>query len=100
MAEMRKYRRQEVDHQPSVEGGDEVVRILTELTGDFERFDFMIHDQRSALELQPGKRGRGDDVERESSRLRLEAAEMAVRTRKALDQLRKLAEPVKSRARG
>ena len=100
MAEMRKYSRHELDHQPSVEGGDEVVRILTELTGDFERFDSMIHDQRSVLERPTGKLGRSGDVERESSRLKLEAAEMAVRTRKALHQLRKLAEPVKSRARG
>jgi hypothetical protein len=93
MAEMTKYRR-DVHARPSGQGGDDFVRLLTELTGDFERFDSMIDDQRRMLEHSPG--GRGHDVDRESLRFRLEAAEMAMRTRKALDRLRRMGEPARS----
>jgi hypothetical protein len=89
---MTKYRR-DVHARPSGEGGDDYVRILTELTGDFERFDSMIDDQRRMLEDSRGRFESGHDIDRKSLRFRLEAAEVAMRTRKALDRLRHLAEP-------
>ena len=96
MAEMTKYRGRELYARPSGKGGDDLVQILTELTGDFERFDWMIDDQRRMLEDSRGRFGSGDDIDKESLRFRLEAAEMAMRTRKALGRLRHLAEPAKS----
>ncbi len=79
---------------PLGEGGDEAVRILVELTGDFERFDSMIHDQRSMFEHQAGRLMRAGGIDREAQRFRLEAEEMAMRIQKALAQLSQLAEPV------
>jgi hypothetical protein len=76
---------------------DEAVRILTELTGDFEWFDSLIDDHRCMLEQRAGRLRRGRDIDRESERFRLAAAEMAMRTQKALEQLSQLAEPVKPR---
>jgi hypothetical protein len=95
MAEMMN-RRRDVQAHPPVEGAGDVVRILTELTGDFERFDSMIHEQRWMLEHSDGWSGQGLRIDRESLRFRLEAEEIALRTRKALDRLRLLAEPAKS----
>jgi hypothetical protein len=74
---------------------DEAVRILTELTGDFERFDSLIHEQRCILEQRAGRLRHGGDIERESERFRRAATEMAMRTQKALEQLSQLAEPGK-----
>ena len=79
------------------EGFDEAVRILSELTCDFERFDSMISDQRNMLAHPAGRLRRGADIDRQSQRFRLETADMAVRTQKALEQLSRLAEPVKPR---
>jgi hypothetical protein len=90
MAQMTRYRR-DLHARPSGEGGDDFVRILTELTGDLERFDSLIDDQRRMLEQSRGQPGRGHDTGRQS--LRLEAAEMATRTRKALARLRRMLEP-------
>jgi hypothetical protein len=81
------------------EGFDEAVRILCELTCDFERFDSMIRDQRNVLAHPAGRLRRGADIDRESQMFRLEAADMAVRTQKALEQLSRLTEPVKPRLR-
>jgi hypothetical protein len=75
--------------------GDEAVRILTELTGDFERFDSLIHEQRIILEQRAGRLRRDGDIDRESERFRRAATEMAMRTQKALEQLSQLVEPVK-----
>jgi hypothetical protein len=93
MAQVTKYGR-DVHARPSGEGGDDFVRILTELAHDLERFDSMIDDQRRMVEPSPGRFGRGHDFVRES--FRLEAAEMAMRTRKALDRLQRMAEPARS----
>lgn len=76
--------------------GDEAVRILTELAGDFERFDSLIHEQRCILEQRAGRLRRSGDIDRESERFRRAATEMAMRTQKALEQLSRLAKPVKS----
>jgi hypothetical protein len=81
------------------ENGDEAVRILTELTGDFERFDAMIDLQRSMLEGRAARLRRSGDIDRETERFKLEAAEMAMRTRRALEQLSHLAEPSKRHRR-
>jgi hypothetical protein len=94
---MTKYRPRDVHAHPSGEGSDDFVRILMELTDDFERFDSMIYDQRRMLEDPPGRFGRGEDIDREVLRFRLEAAEMAMRTRKALDRIRHMADPAESK---
>lgn len=78
-------------------GTDELVRILTELTCDFERFDSMIADQRNILEQRAVRMGRAADLDRETQRFRQEASEMAARTQKALEQLSNLAEPARPR---
>jgi hypothetical protein len=96
MAEMTRNRSRDNQVQLRLgESGDKAVRILTELTSEFERFDSMIDDQRSVLEHPARRSRRVESIDREFLRFRLEAAEMATRTRKALDQLRQLAEPAK-----
>jgi hypothetical protein len=95
MAEMTN-RRRDVQAHPPVEGAADFVRILTELTGDFERFDSMIHEQRWMLEHSAGWSGQGARMDRESLRFRLEAEEIALRTRNALDRLRLLTGPARS----
>ncbi len=96
MAEITRNRSRENHVQLRLgESGDKAVRILTELTSDFERFDSMIDKQRSVLEHSAGGLRRGESIDREFLRFRLEAAEVATRTRRALDQLRQLAEPAK-----
>jgi hypothetical protein len=92
MAEMTNRRRDFHAH-PSVESADDFVQILTELTGDFERFDSMLHEQRWRLEHPAGWPGQGAPIDREALRFRLEAEEIALRTRNALNRLRLLAEP-------
>jgi hypothetical protein len=116
MAEMTKDRRRDVDAQHWMEGpiepnrpdrgdypwgenSDEAVRILTELTGDFERFDAMIDEQRNILAGRAARLRRAGDIDRETERFKLKAAEMAMRTRRALDQLSHLAEPAKPHRR-
>jgi hypothetical protein len=114
MAEMTKDRRLDLDAHHRLEGRvepdrpdrgghtlsvgtDELVRILAELTCDFERFDSMIHDQRTMLEQRADGVRLAGDIDRESHRFRLEVSEMAERTQKALEQLNNLTEPVKTR---
>jgi len=101
MAEMTRNRSRDNEVQLRLaESGYKAVRILTELTSDFERFDSMIDEQRSVLEHPAVGLRRGQSIDREFLRFRLEAAEVATRTRKALDQLRQLAEPAKPGASG
>jgi hypothetical protein len=95
MAEMTKDRRRDAEG-----GSDELVRILTDLTGDFERLDSMIQEQRRIIEEPTGQFGRGRNINRVSLRFKAEASEVAMRTRKALDQLRLFAEPAKPPAHG
>lgn len=79
------------------ERGEEVLRILTNLTCDFERFDSIILERRSILEHSGGEPGRDGEVDGKSSLFKQEASEMAMRTQRALEQLRQLAQPVRPR---
>lgn len=83
--------------------------MLTKLTGDFERFESILLEQRNMLEHRAGQSVRDDEIDRESSQFRLEASEMAMRTQRALEQLRRPGEVTRlpaqngsprSRARG
>jgi hypothetical protein len=99
---MRRTRDYQPDPQlssPLGECGDEVVRILTGLTGDLERFDSMIDRQRNMLERRSDQLSRDVDIHGESLLVRQEAAEMATRTQRALAELRRLGEPVEARRR-
>jgi hypothetical protein len=89
-------------HQPSNslgEGREEAARILIELAGDLEQFNSMIDRHRNTLERRAGQSDRDDDSPGDSSLVRLEAAEMARRTHRALEELRQLAEPVRAGSR-
>jgi hypothetical protein len=99
---LRRNRDRHQEHQPSNnlgEGGEEAARILIELAGYLEQFDSMIDRHRNTLEQRSGQSGRVEDLPGDSSLVRLEAAEMATRTQRALEELRRLAEPVKARPR-
>ncbi len=76
---------------------DDLVRILMKLTSDVERFDSMVMLQRKMLEQRAAHIGAFDDdqLNRQSERISLEAAEMVTCARQALKQLRRLAEPTK-----
>lgn len=73
---------------------DDLVRVLVKLTDDVERFDSMILLQRSIIEDRARHLGDVDDeeVSREAHAIRVEAAELVVRARDALDELRRLGE--------
>ena len=75
--------------------GDDLARILANLTRDVERFDSMVVLQRKLLEQLECDPGLLDhaQLDREAETMRLEAAEMASRARQALEQLSRLAEP-------
>jgi phage shock protein A len=77
---------------------DDLVRILTKLTTDLERFDSMVLSQRKMLEHLAGDLGDfdNDQINRQSERISLEAAEMVASARQALEQLSRMAEPTKS----
>jgi hypothetical protein len=81
------------------EGGEEAARILIELAGDLEQFDSMIDRHRNTLGQPAGQPGRDEGFPGDSSLVRLEAAEMAMRTRRALEELRQLADPVRAQSR-
>jgi hypothetical protein len=87
---------------PSVLLGErdvKAVRILSRLARDLERFDLVIDRQRDTLERPGGPSGRDDDAPAGLSTVRLEASELAVRTRRALDELRRLTDPIRARPR-
>jgi hypothetical protein len=69
--------------------GDDLVRIVTKLTSDVERFDSMVVLQREMLEQRADQVG-ADELNRQSERISLEAAEMVTSARQALEQLRRL----------
>jgi hypothetical protein len=81
----------------SEDAGSDLVRILTKLTSDVERFDSMVVLHRKVLEQRSGPVGAFDDDElnRRSQRISLEAADMVTSARQALEQLRRLGEPTK-----
>ena len=76
------------------QAGDDLVRILTNLTRDVERFDSVILRQRRLLEDLAGHVNDLDtnELQIHSERIRLEAAEMVACAREALDRLSRLAE--------
>jgi phage shock protein A len=84
-------------HRP-VQTGDDLVRILTKLTRDVERFDSVVLRQRRMLEHLAGHL---DDLDTSqlhlhSERISVEAAEMVACARQALERLSRLAEPTAS----
>jgi hypothetical protein len=81
-----------------VQAGDDLVRILTKLTRDVERFDSAVLRQRRLLEHLAGHVSDLDtsQLHLHSERISLEAAEMVACARQALEQLSVLAEPTPS----
>jgi hypothetical protein len=73
---------------------DDLVRILSKLTIDVERFDSVVLRQRKMIEHLAGHLGDLDHdlLRRHSERFRLEAAEMVACARQALEELNRLAE--------
>ena len=90
------------------DSGDDLVRILTKLTSDVERFDSMVVYQRKMLEQRAIHAAAVDDDQiahrseklslEAAERLGLEAAEMAACAREALARLRGVSETRESRA--
>lgn len=83
------------------DAGDDLVRIVTKLTNDLERFDALLLLHRRMLEQQSA--GQGDDdslLARRSEQLSQEAADMLTSVREALRQLRRLPQAAKPRAEG
>ena len=78
--------------------GDDLVRILTKLTRDVERFDSVVMRQRRLLEHLAGHVSDLDtsQLHLHSERISREAAEMVACARHALEQLSALAEPTPS----
>jgi|HubBroStandDraft_6_1064221.scaffolds.fasta_scaffold312753_2 phage shock protein A len=78
--------------------GHDLVRILTKLTRDVERFDSVVLRQRRLLEHLAGHVSDLDtsQLHLHSERISLEAAEMVACARQALEQLSVLAEPTPS----
>jgi hypothetical protein len=87
----------DTEGRPGDQTGDELVRILTRLTADVERFDSFVAGQRRMLEQRSGNPDGCDDAELigQSERITLEAADMLFRARYALEQLRRLGEPAR-----
>jgi hypothetical protein len=76
------------------DAGEDLVRIVTKLTRDVERFDSKVALQRKLLE-QDGADTDASDKDRldgQWERLSLEAAEMVTCSRQALERLRRLSE--------
>lgn len=73
--------------------GDDLVRIVLQLTIDLEHFDSMVRDQRHLLE-EAARMGAFDDdkLRRESRRLSVGAEQIITSARGALEQLRSLSE--------
>lgn len=77
------------------QAGDDLIRILTKLTRDVERFDSVVLRQRRMLEHLAGHLGDldTDQLHLHSERISLEAEEMVACARQALERLNRLAEP-------
>ena len=75
----------------------ELVRIVSRLAEDIERFDSMIRDQRHLLQQHGANLGRPDDrlLRRQSRRISVRAAEIATKTQGALEELRGFSLPVR-----
>jgi hypothetical protein len=82
--------------------GDDLARILANLTTDVERFDSMVVLQRKLLEQLDSDPALSNQaqIDREAERIRRDALEMAARARQALEQLARLAESTESPRKG
>lgn len=79
-----------------IEGaGADLVRILTKLTDDVERFDSIVLNHRKVLEHLAGHLNEldNDQFNRQAERISAEAAQVVACARQALDELSRLAEP-------
>lgn len=67
----------------------DLVRIVSRLTKDIERFDSMVRDQRHMLQQYGSDLGTVDDrlIRRQSMRISARAAEIATRAQGALEEL-------------
>lgn len=67
----------------------DLVRIVSRLTKDIERFDSMIRDQRHMLQQYGSDLGTVDEtlIRRQSMRISARAAEIATRAQGALEEL-------------
>src|SRR6266568_100359 len=79
-------------------GGGDLVRIVTKLTRDLERFDALLLRHRKMLEHPTA--GGSDTLTRQSERLSQEAANMVTSGQEALKQLRELSQATKPGSRG
>ena len=79
-------------------GGEDLVRIVTKLTSDLERFDALLVRHRKMLEHPTADES--DMLTRQSERLSQEAANMVTSVQEALKQLRELSRATKRGSRG
>lgn len=70
----------------------DLVRIVSQLTLDFERFELMVSDERHLLQQDAGRPAAFDDdeIRDRSNRIAVGAAEIATSVRGALDELWRL----------
>ena len=75
--------------------GPDLVRIVTRLTEEVQRFDSMVLRQRKLVEHLAGHLNdlENDQLNRQSERISAEAAEVAACARQALDELSRIGEP-------
>ena len=80
------------------DGAGELVRIVSQLAQDLEKFDSMIRNQRHLLQQYGANLGRPDErlLRRQSRRISVHAAEIATRTQGAIEELRGFSLPVSS----
>ena len=81
-----------------VDAGDDLIRIVTKLTSDLERFDALLLRHRKMLEHPTA--GGSDVLTRQSERLSQDAANMVTSVQEALKQLREVSRATKPRSRG
>jgi len=84
-----------------VDAGDDLVRIVTKLTKDLERFDALLLLHRKMLEQRAAvQAGRPDSqLTRQSEQLSQEAAQMVASVRQALEELGELAQTTTPQSR-
>ena len=80
--------------------GADLVRIVTRLTDEVQRFDSIVLRQRKLLEHLSGHLNDLDDdqLNRQAERISVEAAQVVACARQALDELSRIAEPGEPRA--
>lgn len=75
--------------------GNDLVRIVTALADEVERFDAIVLSRRRVLERLDLD---NDQLDRQAERVSVEAAQVVACARQTLDQLSRLAAPVESLA--